>query len=535
MGQQGRASGTTVGAGIIRQLGELGVDTVFGIPGVHTLEFYRGIRAAGIRHVLNRSEHGAVFAADGYARVTGRPGVALLISGPGVTNAATAIAQAYHDSIPILVVSAVVERSRLSSPSLHSMPDQHGFMSTITGWCRHVEDPAEIGPLIARAFDEFSSGRPRPVNIQVPADVLFSVADMGFSASIAHDTPAPLQAGDLDAAVELIDRSERPLLLLGGGAVDAGPEVRVLAEKLAAPVVETLNAKGTLPDRHPLALGTRLATKSGIAAVSEADVVIAVGTEFCEIDYYYAGYPEFSGDLVRIDIDPTQLQAEFPAAVGIQGSARAVLAALTDRVAPAGDERLREATLRVEQIRATDNWWERSIRLDPVVAMLGEWFADDAIVAVDSTQLGYIGQQRWPAHRSRSWLIPSGWGTLGPALPMAIGAAVGQPDRPVYAVVGDGGLLFTVGEMAAAASLGVDLTLILWNNGGYQEMRAEFAAAGIEAMGTDATTADFQLLARGFGWHSFRPNDLDELRNVLVQSRTMDGPVLIELTPAVLG
>ena len=234
------------GEALITLIERTGATTVFGIPGVHTLELYRGIGASGLRHVAPRHEQGAAFMADGYARVTGRPGVCVLIGGPGLTNAITPIAQAYHDSVPVLVVSGAVPESQRHLGEIHDLPDQQGLLETVTAFSHTVTDPAELGEVMDRALRVFGSRRPRPVHIAVPLDVIRRPAAID---GWAPPAPAPPVAdpGDVARAAALLTRAQRPLVLLGGGAAGAGPEALAVARALGAPIGLTINARGTVP------------------------------------------------------------------------------------------------------------------------------------------------------------------------------------------------------------------------------------------------------------------------------------------------
>jgi acetolactate synthase-1/2/3 large subunit len=321
------------------------------------------------------------------------------------------------------------------------------------------------------------------------------------------------------------------MVLLGGGAVDADAEAIAVAERLDAPVALSLNAKGTVPDDHPLSVGTSLPATATMDALRDADAVLAIGTELCDVDFYYAPEPlRLDGALIRIDIDPAQLDAGLPAAVGIHADARAALTALAAALGPRGAGAAGAGAARAAEIRRGVVWWERARPLLPLVEEIGRALPRDAVVVADSTQLAYIGQNAWPAWRTRSWLIPAGWGTLGPALPMAIGAAVGAPGRPVIAVAGDGGLLFTIGEMSAAAELDLPLVLLLWNNGGYGEMRDEMDALGIPHVGTSASAHDYVAIARGFGWSAERAGHAD-IATAIARAVARGTPSLIELSP----
>jgi thiamine pyrophosphate-dependent acetolactate synthase large subunit-like protein len=517
-------------------LSELGTEVFFGVPGVHTLEFFRGIADCGARHVLNRSELGAVHAADGYARTTGRPGVAILISGPGLTSAATAVAQAHHDSVPLLIVSAIGADATQGKGlgALHDMPDQQGLMNTITARSELVDDPSGLPDAFQRAFEDFRRGRPRPIHIQIPIDRLSDPAPPLTVRMPDVSRPGPGRA-EIEAALDLLAGAQNPIVLAGGGSVDAGSEVIGFAESLGAPVALTLNAKGVVPDGHELSLSTTLPCTATIEALNDSDLFVAIGTEFSEVDRYYAEADlKPGGKVVRIDIDAGQFHSEIVADAPIRADASAALSALTEGMRGRGNEPLPGGKEHAASIRDAARWWPRAEPLMPLVDAIGAALPSHSMVAVDSTQLGYIGQNAWLATQPRSWMIPAGFGTLGPALPMAIGAAVGDPERPAVCVVGDGGLLYAIGEMATAADLDTGLIMLLYNNQGYGEMRDEFDLLGIPHIGTDAQARDYLAIADGFGWEATRPDDLDAVGEAIENAVANSRPRLIELTPALV-
>jgi len=349
---------TTCGEALVQLLEAYGVEVVFGIPGVHTVELYRGLPATGIRHVTPRHEQGAGFMADGYARVSGRPGVCFLITGPGVTNAATAMAQAFSDSVPMLVISAVNERAHLGMGAgrLHELPDQRQVTEGFTVFSHTLLDAAHLPEVIARAFAAFDAGRPGPVHVEIPIDVITAPVDFAIDrpARVARPGPDPEAVA---RAARALAAARRPLMVLGGGCVEAAAEARTVAERLAAPVFLTYAARGVLAEDHPLNLGATLAFEPARALLADADVVLAAGTEFSETDRdLRAAALEIGGTLVRVDIDPQQLARSPIADVAIAGDARLALAALAaalvagDREPPALGE-LR-ARLRAQAVEA---------------------------------------------------------------------------------------------------------------------------------------------------------------------------------------
>ncbi len=523
----------TTGEALVDLLAQHDVDTVFGIPGVHTIELYRGLPAAGIRHVSPRHEQGAAFMADAYARVTGRPGVCTLITGPGVTNAATPIAQAHHDSQPMLVLSSTTATPDLlrGHGPLHDLPDQRALTATITAFSETVLDPGRLPDVIGRAFDLFASERPRPVHVQVPRDVLGAPAGgrLERRPSLAA-RPGPAVA-DVARVADLLGAAGRVMIVLGGGAMDAGAEAIALAERAGAPIALSLNAKGAVPDAHPLCVGTGLQMRSVLAEIDAADVLLLVGTEIGEGDYYYGGTPQPRGAVVRIDIDPGQLGKRLAPAVGMVADAALALAALAAAL-PDDPARAARGRERTAALRAGFAWWpDAEVRRGGIEAFAAS-LPEDAIVAVDSTQLAYAAQNLVPASRPRSWLIPHGFGTLGPALPMAIGAKVAAPERPVIALAGDGGLLFTIAELASAADLGLALPIVLWNNSGYGEIADSMRAVDAPVIGCAVTATDYGLVARGLGCHAERTRDVDELPRLVREALGRDRPTLVEIVVA---
>ncbi|MDX1575410.1 MAG: 5-guanidino-2-oxopentanoate decarboxylase [Kiloniellales bacterium] len=520
------------GEALVRLLEDYGVEIVFGVPGVHTLELYRGLVASPIRHVLVRHEQGAGFMADGYARATGRPGVCFLITGPGVTNAATPMAQAYSDSVPMLVISSVNPAATLGKGwgELHELTDQRAVTAPFTAFSASVRDPGEIPGLVARAFRVFDRERPRPVHIEIPIDLFPAPVADTWRAESRAERPAP-DADAIAAATALLAQAERPVLYLGGGARTAAAPLREIALKLAAPVVTTVAGIGVFPVSHPLSLGPTLPCEDVRARVAEADVVLAVGTELSKNDSW-GGYPEFNGELIRIDLDPTQLDNRVPAAVAVRGdallAAEAIAAGLGETAGAnrrAASERLVAETL--EAFRSNFSAAERGrVRvLDAIVGAVPE----DSLFVGDMTQIAYTAYCTLPLDRPGRLLFPKGYGTLGYALPAAMGAKLGAPERPVVALVGDGGLLYTVQEMAAAADEEVPIVVLLWNNEALGEIRDGFLARGIEPIATSPRPPAFLALARAFGWRAERARDAASLRRALEAALAAPGPSLIEL------
>ncbi|WLG98457.1 5-guanidino-2-oxopentanoate decarboxylase [Pseudomonas sp. FP198] len=535
----------TCGEVLVQLLEAYGVEQVFGIPGVHTVELYRGLARSSIRHVTPRHEQGAGFMADGYARVSGKPGVCFIITGPGMTNIATAMGQAYADSIPMLVISSVQSRSQLGGGrgKLHELPNQSSLVGGVAAFSHTLMSAAELPGVLARAFAVFQAGRPRPVHIEIPLDVLVEDADALLCSApvqVSRAGAAPDAVGQMAA---LLATARRPLILAGGGAIDAAAELTELAERLGAPVALTINAKGLLASRHRLLIGSTQSLVATRALVAEADVVLAIGTELAETDYdvTFAGGFEIPGALLRIDIDPDQTVRNYPPKLALVADARSAARGLLDAPSlQAPDARQDDwGAARVARLRAElDRQWDAPTRaqtmfLDSVLQTL-----PDAVFVGDSTQPVYTGNLTFNLEQPRRWFNSStGYGTLGYALPAAIGAWLAGVDNghgrpPVVCLIGDGGLQFTLPELASAVEARVPVIVLLWNNQGYEEIRKYMVNRAIEPVGVDIHTPDFIGVAKALGCDAEAVEDVSSLRVALLAACERQGPTLIEIDQA---
>ena len=524
---------TSAGVAAIRLLEAYGVDLVFGIPGVHTLELYRGLANSRIRHVTPRHEQGGGFMADGYARVSGRPGVCILTTGPGVTNAATPIAQAYSDSMPMLIVSSVNARADLGMGRgrLHEITNQQAAIAPLVAFSQTILDPKQLPDAMARAFAVFQGERPRPCHIEIPIDVLELPADFPIRAAEAVRRPLP-DPQAVERAARLLEQAKRPVMIVGGGAVGAAAEAVAMAERLAAPVIATKAGKGVVPDGHDLALGGLLIAKPAQRLLADADVILAVGTELAETDHYTAGLP-INGLLIRIDVDARVLVRDYPPAVALLADAAAGLRAIAAALGggqPSG-RGIATAKKEIERVRGEVRAAALPLRRKHYRALDALRAAVPANGAVfsDMTQIAYTGNTYYPCPKPRSWFHPNGYGTLGFALPAAIGAKLAAPERPVAALVGDGGLMFTVQELATAVEERLGVPVIMWNNDGYGQIRDGLVAKGVPEIGVNLRNPDHLALARAFGCQAIRPKDLASFTSAVGAAFAADAPTLIEL------
>ena len=548
---------TTVGEALVAGLAARGVEVVFGIPGVHTVELYRGLAGSPVqdltvqdltvqertaqdgtvqdltvqdgtvqdatvrdgtgrdgteqdatphhptlqhptphhptqqhptphhqtvRHVTVRHEQGAAFAADGYARVSGKPGVAFVITGPGLTNALTAMAQARADSVPMLVISGVNRRASLGQGLglLHELPDQAALVAALCP-SRQITVPADLDPVLDWAFATMAAGRPGPVHIQVPTDVMPLPC-----APAAAPVPPPARrvpgARALAQAGAMLDAADRVVILAGGGARGAEQPLTALAEALDAPVVQTTNARG-LMSGHPLCVPASMSLYATRALIGPGVQVLAVGTELGPTDYdmyVRGGLPDLSG-MIRIDVCEGQL-ARHAAALMLTGDAGSVLSAL--RVRPrAGDGAARAAQARTAA-RAELAGLNPAMPAQLAMVEAIRTALPGAIIVGDSTQPVYAANLYYDHDRAGGWFnAATGYGALGYGPGAAVGAALAAPGTPVVCLIGDGGLQFSPGELRTAVDEALPISFVVWNNAGYREIADAMAAAGTPVIG----------------------------------------------------
>lgn len=532
----------TCGEVLVKLLEGYGVDHVFGIPGVHTVELYRGLAGSSIRHITPRHEQGAGFMADGYARTRGKPGVCFIITGPGMTNITTAMGQAYADSIPMLVISSVQSRSQLGGGrgKLHELPNQSALVAGVAAFSQTLMSADDLPQVLARAFAVFDGARPRPVHIEIPLDVLVEPADHLLPGRPVRSSRAGAAPQAVALMAQRLAKARKPLILAGGGALAAGPALARMAEYLQAPVALTINAKGLLPSDHPLQIGSTQSLVATRALVAEADVVLAIGTELAETDYdvTFKGGFEIPGALLRIDIDPDQTVRNYLPELALVAdaelAAQALLDALHDLPQPGRDGTWGAA--RAQRLRTSLNatWDQPTLSQTRLLTSILERLPN-AILVGDSTQPVYTGNLTLDMDQPRRWFNAStGYGTLGYALPAAMGAWLGSAEQPAtrapaVCLIGDGGLQFTLPELASAVEAQVPLIVLLWNNQGYEEIKKYMVNRAIEPVGVDIHTPDFIGVARALGAEAEQVGDVQQLQAALGRAVERKGPTLIQV------
>lgn len=518
----------TTAQALLDRLAAHGVELVFGIPGTHNLPLYRALAGSPLRHVAPRHEQGGGYAADGYARATGRPALCLTTSGPGILNAATAVAVAYADSVPLLTLAPGMpsDVEGRDTGFLHETKDQLGALGALARRAERIRTPRDAAAAVDRAFAEYAIGRPRPLHWDVPLEALDATgpAPGGLPALPPPLAPSP----DATAkAAALLAAAERPVLVLGGGAAGAAGEATALARRLGAPAITTVNGKGVVSERDPLSLGASIRLASAQALLAEADVVVAVGTELAESDLWRRPPLALGGKLVRIDVDPAQLHKNAVAEVPIAADARLALSALLDAL-PAGERPLPRERIEPARRAIAADADRDGAAFRPLIAAIAQGLGADGILAADSAMACYYGAVHFLAVEApRCFLYPTGYATLGYALPAAIGAQLGRPQARVAALVGDGGLLFTVAELHTAAAERLPIAVIVHDNRSYGEIKREMLEEGIPPLAVDLPGYDAVALARAFGVHGERVEDLGTLPGLLEAAFERDGPTLL--------
>jgi 5-guanidino-2-oxopentanoate decarboxylase len=516
----------SIGEALVGLLEAYGVDTIFGIPGVHNIEMYRALPRSKIRHILPRHEQGAGFMADGYARATGKPGVCFTISGPGVTNILTPMGQSWSDSSNVLVVSTALDVAFAAQGRgrLHEMISQFDSARAVTAFARRAYTAQDVQNALAESFARFASARPRPAYLEIPLDVLAEPAGPGWEAVSLPGLPQP-HLPQIAKAIAKLNAAKNPVMVLGGGALDAAGAALKVAEALQAPVLLTAAGKGVIPADHPLVLDYRLSLEAAQKMLLESDCILAAGTELSETDTWNLNFA-IRKNLIRIDLDPEVLARPHAAEIAILGDAAAALAAI-------GAAMKAHKTQAAQQIETAQTPLRQTLvkMLDVIRASLPR----DTVVASDMTQIAYAANEVFPMYNPRSWLHPTGFGTLGFALPAAIGAKFGVGAKPVVALAGDYGLQYTLNELGTAVEHKLSLPILLWNNDALGQIRDNMADAAIQPNAVTLLNPDFQMLAKAYGARAEKPADLKALSVAIKAALAADGPTLIEMTPRMVS
>lgn len=519
-----------LGAQLSHMLKDRGVEVIFGIPGVHNQEMYRGIEEAGLTHVLARHEQGAGFMADGYARATGRPGVCYVITGPGVCNIMTPMGQAYSDSVPMLVISSCLDETSATRGQLHQMRDQEGAARTVCDWSETARSPQAAYHLIDRALAEFETARPRPKHLSVPIALLQGNAPEWVGAGPEPSRPAPDTAAVVDVA-RALTAAKRPLILLGGGARAGATAARWVAKATGAAVISTYAGRGIVPDAYALNFGPSLARAGSADLIASADLVLVIGSALAEVDLWRADLGN-SVPLIRVDIDPEILSSGPQAAQAIAADAAAFLTALAEVLTNATPAKgWTEAEVGAARAR-----WRAEVATErphilPIAQALRDVLPEETLIYSDMTQFAYAAKEVFPLNHPGLWHHPYGFGTLGYAMPAAIGGKIGVGDRPVVAIAGDYGFQYTMQELMVAVELELCLPILLWDNGKLGEIEDSMVRAQIAPNAVIQKNPDFLKLAEAYGAASAAPRSLADFKAAMTKALAHKGPTIVHVTP----
>lgn len=513
---------------VVAQLAAEGVDVVFGIPGIHLMHVLDALHREGsIRFITTRHEQATTYMADGYARVTGRPGVALVVPGPGVYNAASGLATAWACSSPVFLLAGQIESHGFGRGLglTHEIHDQLEVVRPITKSCERIDDPSDLAAAVRRAFAVMTDGRPRPVEIEVAPDVFSAPATGAVLAPLAPTVHEP-DLDLVDRAADLLAGSSAPLLVGGAGVViaDASDEFTRLAETIQAAVVTTREGKGAIDERGPMHLGSLWMNRRLRPTLATADVVVAVGTR-CQ------GLPLEPGQrLIHIDVDPTEFGKHASPDIAIAGDARRTLEALLEAL----DGRIGERPSRVAEIATAKAEVDAQLAAvgpqSGMVAALRAGIPDDGVLVTGTTTVGYMCHLSYPVYAPRTYMTSSYMGTLGYCFPTALGAKVGRPDLPVVSINGDGGFLFCASELATAVQYGINVVTVVFNDSAYGNTnRDQVENFGGRIIGTELVNPDFVKFAESFGAVGVRVDTNDGLRSAIADGVKDDRPVVIEM------
>ena len=514
---------------VVRSLLAHGLETIYCLPGVQNDFFFNAVFDAGgrPRPVHTRHEQGAAYMALGAALATGRPAAYSVVPGPGILNTMAALSTAYATNAPVLCLTSQIPSRAIDRGwgQLHEIPDQLGIIRHLTKWAERITTSAEVGPKVAAAFQQLASGRPRPVGLEIPPDILAANAalDMAPSQPLPPLPLPPLDGVALDQASALLSKAERPLIFVGSGALDAAAEVRALAEHLQAPVISYRLGRGVLDDRHPLSHNI----VAGNELWRECDVAIGIGTRL------HLGQLTWGVDdrlkIIRIDVDQDEVSRIRRPNVTLIGDARAVLAQLLGelrRKAPRPSRTAEMKTLKAESDR-------RLAVLEPQLSYLTairQALPENGILVDDLTQMSYVARLAYPVYAPRTYLNSGYQGTLGSGFAMALGAKDARPDVPVVCIAGDGGFMYTVQELATAVRHRIPLVTVVFNDNAYGNVRRmQVEKYGNRVIAADLTNPEFLRLAESFGVTGLHASTPDELRAALERALAADAPALIEV------
>ncbi|MEM8858518.1 MAG: thiamine pyrophosphate-dependent enzyme [Chloroflexota bacterium] len=518
----------TGGEAVVQSLLNHGIDTIFGLPGVQNDFLFNALYDAQdhIKVIHTRHEQGAAYMAFGAAIATGEPAVFSVVPGPGFLNAAAALSTAYalNEKVFALVGQIPTDLIGKGEGVLHEINDQLGMLRSLTKWAARATAPAQVPNLVAEAFRQLTSDRPRPVGLEVPMNVLKTRAEVDLEISPGNPYAPPVDYGLLDQAAKVLGNAKNPMIYVGMGAFGASEEIKNLAEMLQAPVVGYRTGRGVLDYRHPLAHNLH----GSHELWKTADVVLAIGSNM-RIPLQNWG-TDSDMTVIRIDVDPTTHNLFKKPDIAITASAEASLPYLIEQTGAHNQSRP-DRTDEMNQVKAA--WNQATAYLEPqssYLKVIREALGEDGIFVDDLTQVGFAARMMYPVYKPRTYITPGYQGTLGYGYPTALGVKVAKPDVPVISIAGDGGFMFSPQSLATAVQHQISVVSIVFNNnmyGNVQQMQK--GLYGGRVISSDLVNPDFVKMADAYGAKGLRAENLDQLRTAIDEGLKTNGPTLIEV------
>ena len=509
-----------------------GVELLFGIPGVGTLAVYDAfVDNPGLRHIEVRHEQSSVFMADGYARASGRVGVAFTSNGPGALNTITAMATAHNDSVPVLhlVSENPPEVRRKGKGHFHDISDQFGIFRPVSGHAAQVALAEEIPAAVNAAFFALRNRRPRTALVEFANEALTTMTSAPVVPG-GERVELMIDPASVARAAEILATAKRPLVWAGGGVatIETSAILTRIVERLGTPTITTQKGKGAIPSEHPLHIGNWANEQPVRDLIDECDVLLAVGTRF---SYFPTGgwSLRLPGRIVQIDLDPTEIGRNYPVEAGVVGDAGIALSALEselDRLGhqplPWRDDEVAKALGRITEAVGAP------IEIE-VLDQIRSALPPETLVFNDPTTIAFWARSHWKTDRPRTWFVPSGFGTLGYALPAAIGARLARPDNPTIAIIGDAGVMFTIQDLMTAVQENVPVVVLVFNDEGYGVERRHQDHLYGRRSGVDVRPPDFVALAHSFGAQGILVDDLSRVGKTVESVLDAEGPTVIEI------
>jgi acetolactate synthase-1/2/3 large subunit len=519
------------GEALIKSLVREGVEVIFGLPGVQMYGIVAALRdEPSIKFVVTRNETSTTYMADGYARTTGKAGVAMVVPGPGIYNAGGGLSTAFSRSSPVVLIAGQIPRDGIGKNfgGLHEVNDQKEITNPVTKWQKQVLRPHEVPEGIHEAFKQAQSDRPSPVHFELPPETMVEREDVELLEPAKIERKVPADSIIEQAAKEIV-AAKKPVIYAGGGIArsDAEAELVAFAEAHQIAVLTSAGGKGTMSERHALALGGSLGPTGQLKDyIEDADVVIGIGTRFSMRNQAAA-----EARLIHVDVDPEMIGHVHQNSLGVIGDVKVSLPKLSAAITAAGGGKWNSPAAEVTKIQEnlTNSDEEINQPQEDYLRALQEGAPDDAIMIFGMTQLGYYSRPRWITENPKSYIDSGYSGNLGFAFPTALGAKVGNPDKPVICVSGDGGFMYNSSEISTAVKYGINLVTVIYNDGHYGNVARDMDDDFGGTYETDFVNPDFVKLAEAYGAVGIRAEGPLDVKNVLPKALAMNKPVFIDV------